>query len=229
MAKRKGHGPRDKKAVREEALLQTAADCFCEYGYRATNLETIAERMGISRVTLYRYCPSKKELLVRIFERAMSFYQHDLRRICAQPIPAEEKLRQIIRHQIRTIVERRNILVVFFSEESHLPAEMACRVRAERRAYDKIIEGVIAEGVQTGRLAPLPAKLLAFAILGMCNWLYQWYQPDGPLSEDEVARSFIAIIEGGCLRADPQREILARLDRVETALSAMQGASREDA
>lgn len=228
MAKRKGHGPHNKQAVREEALLQTAADCFCEHGYRATKLETVAERMGISRVTLYRYCPSKKELLVRIFERAMSFYQHDLRRICTQPIPAEEKLRQIVRHQIRLIVERRNILIVFFSEESHLPEEMVHRVRAERRAYDDLIEGVIAEGIQAGRFAPLPTKLVAFAILGMCNWLYQWYQPDGALSEDEVARNFIALVEGGCLRADPQREILARLDRVETALTAMQGATRKD-
>lgn len=228
MAKRKGHGPHNKQAVREEALLQTAADCFCKHGYRATKLETVAERMGISRVTLYRYCPSKKELLVRIFERAMSFYQHDLRRICTQPIPAEEKLRQIVRHQIRLIVERRNILIVFFSEESHLPEEMVHRVRAERRAYDDLIEGVIAEGIQAGRFAPLPTKLVAFAILGMCNWLYQWYQPDGALSEDEVARNFIALVEGGCLRADPQREILARLDRMETALTAMQGATRKD-
>lgn len=229
MAKRKGHGPHNKQAVREEALLQTAADCFCEHGYRATKLETVAERMGISRVTLYRYCPSKKELLVRIFERAMSFYKHDLQRICAQPIPSEEKLRQIIRHQIHSIVERRNILVVFFSEEGHLPEEMARRVRAERRAYDRIIEDVIAEGIQAGRLEPLPTKLVAFAILGMCNWMYQWYQPDGALSEDEVARNFIALVEGGCLRADPQREILARLDRVETALTAVQGAARKDA
>ena len=221
MAKRKGHGPHNKQAVREEALLQTAADCFCEHGYRATNLETIAERMGISRVTLYRYCPSKKELLVRIFERAISFYQRDLRRICAQPIPPEEKLRQIIRHQIHTIVERRNILVVFFSEESHLPEEMARRVRAERRAYDGIIEDVIAEGVQAGRIEPMPAKLVAFAVLGMCNWLYQWYQPDKMLSEDEVARNFIALVEGGYLRADPQSEILGRLDRVEAALAAL--------
>ena len=228
MAKRKGHGPHNKQAVREEALLQTAADCFCEHGYRATKLETVAERMGISRVTLYRYCPSKKELLVRIFERAMSFYQHDLRRICTQPIPAEEKLRQIVRHQIRLIVERRNILIVFFSEESHLPEEMIHRVRAERRAYDDLIEGVIAEGIQAGRFAPLPPKLVAFAILGMCNWLYQWYQPDGPLSADEIARSFIALVEGGYLRADPQREILTRLGRMETALTAMQGATRKD-
>ena len=228
MAKRKGHGPHNKQAVREEALLQTAADCFCEHGYRATKLETVAERMGISRVTLYRYCPSKKELLVRIFERAMSFYQHDLRRICTQPIPAEEKLRQIVRHQIRLIVERRNILIVFFSEESHLPEEMVHRVRAERRAYDDLIEGVIAEVIQAGRFAPLPPKLVAFAILGMCNWLYQWYQPDGPLSADEIARSFIALVEGSYLRADPQREILARLGRMETALTAMQGATRKD-
>jgi hypothetical protein len=53
----------------------------------------------------------------------------------------------------------------------------------------------------------------------MCNWLYQWYQPDGPLSAEEVARIFIALGEHGYLRADPQQEILKRLEKVETVLT----------
>ena len=219
MATKNGRARGSKQALREEAILQAAADCFGEQGYRATTLETIAERLGISRVTLYRYCPSKEELLIRVFERSIAIFQRDLRQICTQPIPPEEKLRQIIRHQVRLMADHRNFLTVFFSEESSLPEDIAERARTERRVYDELIEGVIAEGVETGRLAPLPAKLVSFAILGMCNWLYQWYQPDGPLSSDEVARNFIQLVEQGYLRADPQQEILQRLDRVETALS----------
>ena len=221
MATKNGHGRGSKQALREEAILQAAADCFGEQGYRATTLETIAERLGISRVTLYRYCPSKEELLIRVFERSIAIFQRDLRQICSQPIPPEEKLRQVIRHQVRLMADHRNFLTVFFSEESNLPEDIAERARAERRVYDELIEGVIAEGVESGRLAPLPAKLVSFAILGMCNWLYQWYQPDGPLSADEVARNFIQLVEQGYLRTDPQQEILQRLDRVETALSDM--------
>ncbi len=208
-----------KHSLREESILQAAAACFGEHGYRATTLETVAERLGISRVTLYRYCPSKEELLIRVFERSIAIFQRGLQQICAQEIPPEEKMRQIIRHQVRLMADHRNFLSVFFSEESHLPAEMAERARAERRTYDALIESVIQEGVESGRLAPFPPKLLSFALLGMCNWLYQWYQADGPLSADEVARIFIALVEHGYLQGDPQQEILKRLERVETELS----------
>ncbi len=228
MATKNGRARGSKQALREEAILQAAAECFGEQGYRATTLETIAERLGISRVTLYRYCPSKEELLIRVFERSIAIFQRDLRQICSQPIAPEEKLRQIIRHQVRLMADHRNFLTVFFSEESSLPEEIAERARAERRIYDGLIEGVISKGIEAGRLAPLPAKLVSFAILGMCNWLYQWYQPDGPLSADEVARNFIQLVEQGYLGADPQQEILQRLDRVESALSNLRPVQQSD-
>ncbi len=228
MATKNGRARGSKQALREEAILQAAAKCFGEQGYRATTLETIAERLGISRVTLYRYCPSKEELLIRVFERSIAIFQRDLRQICSQPIAPEEKLRQIIRHQVRLMADHRNFLTVFFSEESSLPEEIAERARAERRIYDGLIEGVISKGIEAGRLAPLPAKLVSFAILGMCNWLYQWYQPDGPLSADEVARNFIQLVEQGYLGADPQQEILQRLDRVESALSNLRPVQQSD-
>ncbi len=126
------------------------------------------------------------------------------------------------------MADHRNFLTVFFSEESSLPEEIAERARTERRVYDGLIEGVISKGIEAGRLAPLPAKLVSFAILGMCNWLYQWYQPDGPLSADEVAGNFIQLVEQGYLRADPQQEILQRLERVEAALSDPRAARQSD-
>jgi len=212
-----------KQAVREESILQAAAACFGEQGYRATTLEAVAERLGISRVTLYRYCPSKEELLTRVFERSIAIFQRGLQQICTQDAPAEEKLRQIIRHQIRLMADHRNFLSVFFSEEGNLPPEMARRARTERRVYDELIEGVIREGVESERLATLPPKLLSFAILGMCNWLYQWYQPAGPLSVDEVAHIFIRLVEHGYLSHDPQQEILRRLERVDAELTELRG------
>jgi AcrR family transcriptional regulator len=219
MTRKKTSEKNKKQTLREESILQAAAACFGEQGYRATTLETVAERLGISRVTLYRYCPSKEELLIRVFERSIAIFQRGLRQICAQDVPPEEKLRQIIRHQVRLMADHRNFLSVFFSEESHLPPEMAQRARSERRTYDALIEEVIREGVEAGRLAPLPPKLLSFALLGMCNWMYQWYQPDGPLAAEEVARIFTTIVEHGYLRGDPQQEMLTRLERIETELS----------
>lgn len=223
MASKKEQTKGKKHALREESILQAAAACFGEHGYRSTTLEMVAERLSISRVTLYRYCPSKEELLIRVFERSIAIFQRGLRQICDQEgVPSAEKLRQIIRHQVRLMSDHRNFLTVYFSEESNLPPDMAERSRAERRAYDALIEGVIREGVEAGQFATLPVKLLSFAILGMCNWLYQWYQPNGPLAADEVARIFVDLVEHGYLRGDPQHEMLSRLERVEETLAALQ-------
>jgi hypothetical protein len=57
----------------------------------------------------------------------------------------------------------------------------------------------------------------------MCNWLYQWYQPEGALSADEVARIFVRLVEHGYLHDDPQQEVLQRLQRVEIELAELRG------
>ena len=60
-------------------------------------------------------------------------------------------------------------------------------------------------------------------ILGMCNWLYQWYRPEGELSADEVARIFTLILEKGYLRQDwPKDDSLSeRLESIENELSSL--------
>jgi AcrR family transcriptional regulator len=212
--------PRPRKHLEQE-IIRVAAEGFSARGYRATTLDNVAQKVGISKVTLYRYCHSKEDLLIQVFERTIAVFREGLRRICAQKTAPEEKLRQIIRHQVRLMVDHRDFLAVFFSEESHLPSEMAERARQEKRDYNRIIEGVIRQGVRQGSLVAIPAKILGFMILGMCNWLYQWYRPEGELSADEVARIFTLILEKGYLRQDRTEEepLSGRLDRIEKELA----------
>lgn len=214
--------PRLRKHLEQE-IIRVAAEGFSARGYRATTLDDIAQKVGISKVTLYRYCHSKEELLIKVFERTIAVFHEGLRQICTQKISPEEKLQQIIRHQVRLMVDHRDFLAVFFSEESQLPPEMADRARQEKRDYNRLIEGVIRQGLRQGSLVPIPPQILTFIILGACNWLYQWYRPQGELSADEVARLFILILEKGYLRQDqPAEDSLAkRLERIEKELSCL--------
>jgi TetR/AcrR family transcriptional regulator, cholesterol catabolism regulator len=207
----------------EQEIIRVAAEGFSARGYRATTLDDIAQKVGISKVTLYRYCHNKEELLVKVFERTIAVFHQELHRICAQKIPPEEKLQQIIRHQVRLMVDHRDFLRVFFSEESQLPPVMAERARQEKRDYNRLIEGVIHQGLRQGSLVPIPPPILTFIILGACNWLYQWYRPEGELSADEVARLFIMILQKGYLRQNQLEEdsLAERLERIEKELSSL--------
>ena len=50
-------------------------------------------------------------------------------------------------------------------------------------------------------------KLQAYAILGMCNWIYKWFKPDRTAySPDEIADHFIALLEAGYLKEDTGEE-----------------------
>jgi hypothetical protein len=52
--------------------------------------------------------------------------------------------------------------------------------------------------MEQGGFRPLDAKLIVYAIMGMCGWLHKWYRSDeAPL--DDIVTAFVGLIERGCL------------------------------
>ncbi len=212
-----------------EEIIRVAALCFAEVGYRATTLDTVAAQVGISKVTLYKHVPSKEELLCRMFERTIRSFRAGLRHVVEQPLPADEKLRRIIRYQVTQVATQLPLLRVFFSEEGSLPTAMARRVAREKREYDRAIERVVGEGIAEGRVRKLPPTLLVFGLLGLCNWLHKWYRPEGPLAPDEIARVLTDLLERGYLEPPPGTpggELAGRLDRIDRRLATLERRSR---
>jgi len=59
---------------------------------------------------------------------------------------------------------------------------------------------IVAEGVQAGLFKPdLDVRFAALLLLSAANWAYQWFDPHGPLSADDVADRFADIALGGML------------------------------
>ncbi len=50
-----------------------------------------------------------------------------------------------------------------------------------------LFESVIAEGARKREFAAGDAKIAALAILGMVNWIYEWYRPRGRLRPEALA------------------------------------------
>jgi TetR/AcrR family transcriptional repressor of uid operon len=52
-----------------ERILDVALTLFLEFGYRRTTMETVARRLGVSRVTVYRYHADKAALFQAVMLR----------------------------------------------------------------------------------------------------------------------------------------------------------------
>ena len=64
----RGRGrPRD--LLKRDAILDAATELFYERGFAATSMEAVAERAGVSKMTVYSHFPDKPALLEASFER----------------------------------------------------------------------------------------------------------------------------------------------------------------
>jgi AcrR family transcriptional regulator len=188
-----------KRTAIEEEILRVAADKFGQQGYQATTLDEIAAAAGISRAAFYLYFPNKEELLHRMYNQVIATSQVAVEHIAAADLPVAEKLRRIIRHQVRYMATNIPLTQVFFSEIFNLRPELGQWVRRANRTFGAVIERVVSEGVQKGELIPLHPKQFTYALMGMCNWMYRWYRPGGEWTPDTVAEEFIRILESGYL------------------------------
>jgi AcrR family transcriptional regulator len=190
------------KSTRRRRIVDTAIKIFHEKGYRAATLDDLAKELGFTKAALYHYVTSKKDLLSIIYIQALESFFATMYEIGERDLIPPEKLRLLIRHHIKHIViENLPMFGVFFSEENELPEKDCQKIREEKRKFTRVVEGVIEAGIAQGYFRPADARLQAYAIVGMCNWLYRWYKPgQSSYGPDEIADHFIDLLENGFLQ-----------------------------
>ena len=80
-----------------EMILARAAELFAHRGYPATSMNEVAQACGFSKASLYHYYRDKYELLVSIAETHVSRLEELVTSVEAQGLPAEPRLRELIR------------------------------------------------------------------------------------------------------------------------------------
>ena len=201
-------GPKQ-KAVRDQ-ILRTAADLFRERGYRASTLDDIAARLGMSKASLYTYFRGKEEMLATISRETIEGFTRELGLVLRSDLSPEDKLRRIVREHVRFVIANRSFLTVFFSEEANLPTRFVRAIAGQKDRYDKGVESVIADGIRRGAFRDVPPRLVVFGLLGMLNWLYKWYDPRGAWGAEEISSGFLAVVEGGLVRRPPRGPAVSR-------------------
>jgi AcrR family transcriptional regulator len=214
-----------RREVIEEHLLEVAAKRFASNGYRQTTLEEIAHQAGVTKASMYRYFENKQELLCKIFLKVADSFTRDFQPILAAELPPEEKLRRTVQHLLRTIGENLALFTVFYGEEGYLPPKLRAEVIEVRQRFAADLQSIVREGMAQDVFRLMDAKLIVYAILGMCDWLHKWYDPREERLED-VAAAFIGLIERGCLvtRGVEVQDCLAdRLRHVQDILGVLVG------
>lgn len=205
------------KSKKLQEIIDTAVNLFHKKGYKSTTIDDISKELGISKAAIYHYVDSKDELLSIIYTQAFENIFRDTKTITTMKIPPDEKLRRLIHNHIMNfIIKDLSMFSVFFSEENQVSEKDFQKIRAEKKKYTEIIEGVIEEGIAKGIFQETDPKLLAYAIIGMCNWIFKWYKPQySPYRPEEIADHFIRLLGTGCLEYSIKDDWIGRTRSVK--------------
>jgi AcrR family transcriptional regulator len=183
---------------RWDEILAVSARLFREKGYRATTMEDIAVELNVTKPALYYYINTKHDLLYAICESAIGRLVEGVRKIMQEPADVEEKMRKLIHWHVNMFSGHGDVIIVYLGEESELPEDKRTFIRSLSREYETIYRQLLEQGIREGRFREMDVPMVVRALSGMCNWLADWYQPDGQYSADEIAEVFYDLILKGC-------------------------------
>lgn len=148
MSETTGH---EKRRLRKKAqIVEAAIELFRKHGFSRVNVTEIAERAGVSQVTVYKYFESKQGL-IRVcirdyFEREVAFYD----KLITAPMPFSDRIKTIIRRKLSTIHDFNGELVAELIRHGQEYIDEILELR--RTVVERISGPLLEEARQNGHL-----------------------------------------------------------------------------
>ena len=198
---------RPRLTIDRDAVADAVAELLAEGGFEAVGIPEVAEKLSVSRATLYRTVPTKVDLMGILFERSTRDLSKQARAAIAGSDDSAEQLTRLIGLQADAAVRMRRFMLVFFGG-GELPPEVFARWHPWSQRYEKMWQRVVAANMRDGNLDKGDPVVATRLILGMLVWVSRWYRQVEKTTPAEIADSAIHLL--GLAKAPAKRAARSR-------------------
>ncbi|MCK5379808.1 MAG: hypothetical protein KAJ78_10405, partial [Acidobacteria bacterium] len=134
----------------------------------------------------------KEDLIKGLVAGALEGMIEETTSIAATGHSARQKVAMAIEAHLRRTIDDRETWGILLREDLELlnrnsPAD----IRVLVKQYESLWDRIVAEGVDSGDFDPnLDQRVAVQALLAMCTGFLKWFNPDGRLPVQEVARLY---------------------------------------
>jgi len=187
-----------------ELILRTSARIFAEKSFHSTTMRDISRETGVSLAGLYHYCKSKEELLFLIqdhcFGRVLERLEQRIKGV-ADPF---EKLRIFIGNHLSFFAANMAEMKVLSHEAESLAGDLHKHVATKKDKYARLARRILREmQEQQAANARIDVTVATYALFGMMNWIYNWYDPRGKLAVSDLVNNITHLFVGGFVGGTP--------------------------
>ena len=191
-----------------EFILRNAARIFAEKNYHATTMRDISRATGVSLAGLYHYCKSKEELLFLIqdncFGRVLERLEERLHGV-DEPL---SKLHIFIENHLSFFAANMAEMKVLSHEAESLAGELHTHVSTKKDKYTRLARKILQDiQQQQESKSQVDLTVAAYALFGMMNWIYNWYDPQGKLKVAELVGNLTGLFLHGFVAGLANKEL----------------------
>ncbi|HJR06790.1 MAG TPA: TetR/AcrR family transcriptional regulator [Pyrinomonadaceae bacterium] len=197
-----------------EFILRTSARIFAEKGYHSTSMRDIARETQVSLAGLYYYCKSKEELLFLIQDNCFGRVHERLLERLRETTDAVAKLRLVIENHLSFFAANMAEMKVLSHEADSLAGEMHAHVTGRKQQYTRLVRRILSEVQQAQQqqshgnsTQKIDLTVATYALFGMMNWIYNWYDPRGKLSVTDLVDNLTRLFLSGFLAGQAGDEL----------------------
>ncbi len=182
--------------IREKAL-----ELFLKKGYDSTGMSLIAKELGISKGGLFHYYHTKEELLYDIIIGRMDSIFIPILEGARKIGDAKERIIYFI-DKFTQIMTNNNEAKVIMHDSQRLNHAHYMEIKyIWRQTFDFLCDA-LSELQRSGESKDLNSKFVAFGILGVCSWVFYWFDYSRKESSQELADTFVEFCTSGFLKVD---------------------------
>ena len=191
-------GTRLKPDQRIAELVATSRELLAEVGYERFLPAEVARRAGVSEATIYRYFPTKRELLVRVAEEWLDEV------LGAEPVVAcydttYERLGFVVRHAVEVIRKEPALTLYIFNELRPDPGFRSTAVYRLNQRIARMVGQVLDDAIACGDFRDdVSVDLLRDMIFGAVeHQAFAYLRGEGEFSIDETTEGITRVIYRG--------------------------------
>jgi AcrR family transcriptional regulator len=182
-------------------ILKIASYIFYRDGYEKGSLNAVARKVGISKAAIYYHFKNKEEILYNIIIDDIDRLIFDLGEISKRKDDPIKELKEMVDVQVSYMSQKINAKIVF-EDGNFLSKKYQEILRKRQKEIVKIYKNKLKEIASVRKLKDINVTVAKFSVLGIINWLYQWYNPKGKMSMEKIKENIIKIIFYGTIQED---------------------------
>jgi len=206
-APRRRGRPKDKQltARRRADILDVATRLFAKRGYPSTDVQVVADELGVGKGTVYRYFPTKRDLFLAAVDRGMDRLDDAIEAGVAEVDDPLEQIAQAVRVYLGFFDGNPEIVELVIQERAEFKDRAKPTYFEHRDAnigrWKKLLHGLMA----AGRVRDIPVERIT-DVLGdlLYGTLFTNYFAGRRKSFEEQARDILDLVFQGLLRRREQ-------------------------